>query len=209
MTPVFSPPPSPSGPPRVLLGALGDRMCEVAGEVADGVLLHPFCTTRYARERQLPAVARGLARAGRDRAGFEVGLSPFVVTGPDEESMEAMRGAVRLQIAFYGSTPTYRPVLELHGWGEAQDELNALARRGLWGEMAGVITDEILDAFAVQAPLDGLAPALAERYAGLADRMSFHAPWDGQRERWPALLDELRAATAGSGPTPPRAPARP
>jgi probable F420-dependent oxidoreductase len=190
MTPFFSPAPSPTGPPRVFLGALGDRMSEVAGEVADGVLLHPFTTPRYLRERQLPAVARGLARAGRERAGFEVGISPFVITGPDEASMDAMRQAVRLQLAFYGSTPAYRPVLELHGWGEIQDELNALSRRGRWAEMGDVVTDEILEAFAVQAPLDRLAGALAERYAGLADRLSF-AP-SGDRGRWPALLDELR-----------------
>jgi probable F420-dependent oxidoreductase len=207
MTPMFSPPPSPFGPPRVFLGALGDGMCEVAGEVADGVLLHPFGTARYLRERQLPAVTRGLVRGGRERATFEVGISPFVVTGPDEATMAAMRDAVRLQIAFYGSTPAYRSVLELHGWGAAQDDLNGLARRGRWAEMAGVVTDEMLAAFAVEAPLDRLAPALGERYAGLADRMSFHAPWDGRRDRWPALLAEVRAATAASGPTtPPAAP---
>ncbi len=198
MTPFFSPPPSPQGPPRVLLGALGDRMCEVAGEVADGVLLHPFTTPRFVRERQLPAVGRGLARAGRDRPGFQVGLSPFVVTGPDEAAMEASRQSVRMQLAFYGSTPAYRPVLDLHGWGEAQEELNRLSKRGLWAEMGAVITDEILDVFAVEAPLDRIAGALAARYGGLADRMSFHAQWEGQRERWPALLDELRAGVGAA-----------
>ena len=196
MTPFFSPPPSPHGPPRVHLGALGDLMCQVAGEVADGALLHPFTTPRYVRERQLPAIEHGLASAGRSRTGFEVGISPFVITGPDEASMAGMREAVRLQLAFYGSTPAYRPVLDLHGWGEVQDRLNSLSKRGSWGDMGEVITDEILATFAVEAPLDGVAAALAERYGGLADRMSFHVPWDGQRDRWPALLDELRAATA-------------
>ena len=195
MTPFFSPAPSLAGPPRVFLGALGDRMSEVAGEVADGVLLHPFTTPRYLRERQLPAVARGRARGGREGTAFEVGISPFVITGPDEASMDAMRQAVRLQLAFYGSTPAYRPVLELHGWGGLQDELNALSRRGRWAEMGDLVTDEILDTFAVQAPLDRLASALAERYAGMADRLSF-AP-SGDRERWPTLLDELRRALAG------------
>ena len=193
MTPFFSPSPSPYGPPRVYLGALGDRMCEVAGEVADGVLLHPFTTASYMKDRQLPAVERGLKGAGRSRESFEIGISPFVVTGPDEESMNAMRQATRQQIAFYGSTPAYRTVLEHHGWGDVQDELNALSKRGAWSEMAALITDEILDAFAVQAPYDGVAAALAGRYAGLADRMSFFSQWGDDRDRWPALLDELRA----------------
>jgi len=201
MTPFFSPPPSPCGPPRVFLGALGDRMCEVAGEVADGAMLHPFTTPRYLRERQLPAIERGLATAGRDRAaaGFEVGISPFVITGPDEESMAGMRQSTRLQLAFYGSTPAYRSVLELHGWGAAQDELNALSKRGRWTEMSAVITDEILATFAVEAPLDGVAAAVGERYGGLADRLTFHAPWEGQRERWPGLLEELRRAAGAAG----------
>lgn len=193
MTPFFSPPPSPYGPPRVFLGALGDRMCEVSGEVSDGVLIHPFTTAGYIRDRQLPAIERGLASAGRARGGFEIGISPFVVTGPDEQAIDAGRHAVKQQIAFYGSTPAYRPVLEHHGWGDVQDELNALSKRGRWTEMAAVITDEILDAFAVQATYDTVADALAERYAGLADRMSFLSQWGADRDRWRALLDALRA----------------
>ena len=195
MTPFFSPPPSPYGPPRVFLGALGDRMCEVSGEVSDGVLIHPFTTAGYIRDRQVPAIERGLASAGRAREGFEIGLSPFVVTGPDEQAMDAARHAVKQQIAFYGSTPAYRPVLEYHGWGDAQDELNALSKRARWTEMAAVITDEILDAFAVQARYDRLADAVAARYAGLADRMTFSSQWGADRDRWPALLDALRAGS--------------
>jgi probable F420-dependent oxidoreductase len=168
MTPFFAPPPSPYGPPRVFLGALGDRMCEVAGEVADGVLLHPFSTDRYVRERALPAVERGLARAGRGRDAFEFGLTPFVATGPDEEAVAEALSAIRMQIAFYGSTPAYRTVLELHGWGEAQDELNALSKRGRWTDMA--------------------------RCAGVADRLQFFAEWHSDRESWLALLEEIRTS---------------
>jgi probable F420-dependent oxidoreductase len=200
MTPFFSPPPSAHGPPAVYLGALGDRMCEVAGEVANGVALHPFTTARYVRERQIPAVERGLARADRSRADFTIGLSPFVATGTDESAVAATREAVRQQISFYGSTPAYRPVLELHGWGGAQDELNTLSKRGRWGEMAEVISDEMLDTFAVQATLDELPEALGRRWAGLADRITFYAQWDDHsRQRWPALLDELRGAVGAAG----------
>jgi probable F420-dependent oxidoreductase len=197
MTPFFSPAPSAFGPPRVYLGALGDRMCEVAGEVADGVALHPFTTAAYVRDRQLPALERGLARAGRTRAEVAVGLSPFVISGADEGELEAARSAVRMPIAFYGSTPAYRSVLEHHGWGAAQDELNALSKRGQWAEMAGVITDEMLTEFAVEASLDRLPEALGERWAGLADRMSFRLPPDARaREGWPEMLDRLRRAVA-------------
>jgi probable F420-dependent oxidoreductase len=194
MTPFFAPPPSPYGPPRVFLGALGDRMCEVAGEVADGVLLHPFSTDRYVRERALPAVERGLARAGRGRDAFEFGLTPFVATGPDEEAVAEALSAIRMQIAFYGSTPAYRTVLELHGWGEAQDELNALSKRGRWTDMAEVITPEMLDTFVVQAPYDRLPKALAARCAGVADRLQFFAEWHSDRESWLALLEEIRTS---------------
>jgi len=197
MTPFFSPGPSTFGPPRVFLGALGDRMCEVAGEVADGVLLHPFSTDRYVRERALPAVERGLARAGRARDRFEFGITPFVATGPDEEAVRRALAPIRQQISFYGSTPAYRTVLELHGWGETQDELNALSKRGRWSDMADLITDEMLDVFVVQAPLDRLAEALGRRAAGVADRLQFFSPWDADRDAWRALLVDIENA-AGS-----------
>jgi len=197
MTPFFSPGPSLFGPPRVFLGALGDRMCEVAGEVADGVLLHPFATDRYVRERALPAVERGLARAGRSRDSFEFGITPFVATGPDEEAVRRALAPIRQQIAFYGSTPAYRIVLELHGWGETQDELNALSKRGRWSDMAELVTDEMLDAFVVQAPLDRLAEALGRRAAGVADRLQLFSPWGADRDAWRALLKDIESA-AGS-----------
>jgi probable F420-dependent oxidoreductase len=199
MTPFFSPGPSSVGPPRVFLGALGDRMCEVAGEVADGVLLHPFSTERYVRERALPAVERGLVRAGRSREGFEFGVTPFVATGPDEEAVRQALGPIRQQISFYGSTPAYRVVLELHGWGETQDELNALSKRGRWAEMANLITDEMLDAFVVQAPYDRLPEALGTRVAGAADRFQFFSPWGEDRDAWRALLRSIESAA--SSPT--------
>ncbi len=195
MTPFFSPPPSPAGPPRVFLGALGDRMCEVAGEVADGVLLHPFCTARYVRERALPAVERGLARANRRREDFELSITPFVATGTGPGEVHDALAGIRQQIAFYGSTPAYRTVLELHGWGPVQDELNALSKRGRWADMAGLITDEMLDQFVVQAPRDRLAVALAQRCGGLADRMQFFAPRRGaDPDEWHGLLTAIRDA---------------
>lgn len=169
MTPMFTPTNTEYGPPAVMLAAVGSRMTEVAGEVADGLIAHAFTTKRYMEEVTLPAVARGLERAGRARADFEVACPVFVVTGEDDAAFEASRQATCQQIAFYGSTPAYRPVLELHGWGDLQEELNRLSKQGKWVEMGERIDDEILDAFAIVAGPDTVGDELRARYAGVID----------------------------------------
>jgi probable F420-dependent oxidoreductase len=174
MTPFFSPGPSEFGAPKVWLAAVGERMTEVAGEVADGVIVHAFTTERYLREVTLPNLERGLAKAGKSRDAFEISGPIFIVTGATEEKMAKATQSTKQQIAFYGSTPAYRPVLELHGWGEVGDELNAMSKRGLWVEMADLITDDILDAFAVVAEPDEVAGTLHARYGLLLDRVSFY-----------------------------------
>lgn len=194
MTPFFSPPPNPYGAPKVFLAAVGERMTEVAGEVADGIIIHGFTTERYVKEVTLPAVERGLAKAGRDRASFEVSGPLFVVTGANEEQMAGARRAVQQQIAFYGSTPAYRGVLELHGWGDLQTELNTLSKQGEWVKMGELIDDEILSTFAVVAEPEGVGAELKKRYGGVVDRCSFYAPYESDPERWRAVVDDLRAA---------------
>ncbi len=177
MTPFFAPPPNPYGMPKVWLAAVGPYMTEVAGEVADGMLLHAFTTERYVREVTIPALERGFAKAGRTRDGFEISGPLFVVTGLTEQArVEAAKGT-KQQIAFYGSTPAYRPVLEAHGWGEVGDELNTMSKRGLWVEMGDLITDEMLDAFAVVAEPEDVAPTLRARFGPLVDRISFYTPY--------------------------------
>jgi len=171
MTPMFAPTNTQYGPPRVYLAAVGPLMTEVAGEVADGLIAHGFTTERYLREVTLPAIDRGLARAGRSRSEFSVTCPVFVVTGADERAWQASRAAVCKQIAFYGSTPAYRGVLELHGWGALQTELNRLSKLGQWDAMGNLIDDAILDAFAVVAPPDQIAARLLQRYAGAIDRV--------------------------------------
>jgi probable F420-dependent oxidoreductase len=153
MTPFFSPGPNPYGPPKVFLAGVGQHMTEVAGEVCDGFLVHPFTTERYLKEVTLPALERGMAKSDRKRAEYETSGTAFVITGTDQEK-EAARGLVKSQVSFYGSTPAYRPVLELHGWGDLQTELNGLSKQGKWGDMANLIDDEILHTFAVECDLD-------------------------------------------------------
>jgi probable F420-dependent oxidoreductase len=168
MTPFFNPGPNPYGPPKVFLAAVGEKMTEVAGEVCDGLLAHGFTTERYLKEVTIPALERGLAKAGRSRENFEVSYPAFVVT--DEKSDQG----VRQQIAFYGSTPAYRPVLELHGWGDLQTELNALSKQGEWVQMGRLITDDIRGAFAVEGAPEDLPKRIMAKVGGVVDRVSFY-----------------------------------
>lgn len=171
MTPMFTPEAQSYGTPPIFLAAVGERMTEMCGEVADGLLAHAFTTRRYLDEVTLPTLQRGLSRAGRSRADVAVACPVFLVTGTDEKSMAAAAVATRKQIAFYASTPAYRPVLELHGWGDLQTELRQLSLDGRWDEMGTLISEDILAAFAVVAPADSLALALRQRCAGAIDRV--------------------------------------
>jgi probable F420-dependent oxidoreductase len=193
MTPFFDPGPNPHGAPTIQLAAVGEKMTEVAGEVADGVILHAFTTERYVREVTLPALERGFAKAGKTRDDFEISGPMFVVSGTNDDELErAMRGT-REQIAFYGSTPAYRGVLELHGWGDLQDELNRLSKRGEWKAMGDLITEDVLDAFAVVAVPEDVPAAMLARYDGIVDRLQFYAPYRSDPERWKQVLAGFRA----------------
>jgi probable F420-dependent oxidoreductase len=201
MTPMFSPGPLESGPPRVLIAAVGDAMTRVAGEVADGLIVHSFTTRRYIREVTLPTLGHGLARGGRAREDFELVYAPFVVTGADERAMAASAGVARERIAFYASTPAYRPVLELHGLGDLQGELNALARRGEWQAMGGLIDDSVLSEFAVVAPLDELPAAYARWVGGLADRTGFTPQGTMDADAARELIASVRASAEAAART--------
>ena len=196
MTPFFDPGPSEYGQPRVFLAGVGERMTQVAGEVADGMIVHPFTTERYVREVTLPAIERGLSRVARSRARFEVSGPVFVATGTNAQEIEAATRATRQQIAFYGSTPAYRPVLALHGWGELGDELTAMSKRGEWVAMGEQISDEILETFAVVAAPDEVATRLLARYGGLLDRVSLTLPPGTDRDVARATVASLRGTRA-------------
>jgi len=190
MTPFFNPGPSPYGAPRVLLAGVGQAMTRVAGEVADGFLCHGFTTERYLREVTLPALTQGRG----DLAGFEVSGSPLVVTGRTEEEMNEARRGVREQIAFYGSTPAYRPVLERHGWGALSDELHALSRQGRWGQMGTLVDDQVLDAFAVTAEPGQVAAELLRRYGDIMTRMTLYTPYAIDAAVTQRIAADLRGA---------------
>jgi probable F420-dependent oxidoreductase len=172
MTPAFDPGPNPFGPPPVFIGGFGPRMIEVAGEVADGLIVHPFNTRRSLQELVLPALERGRATSGRQPADVEITWVQMIVTwANDEEQSTAMR-SVRDQLAFYGSTPAYAPVLELHGYGDLHPELNRLSKAGAWDTMARLIPDDLVEQIAVVGPRSDIAAMVSERTSGIADTVS-------------------------------------
>jgi probable F420-dependent oxidoreductase len=176
MTPFFNPGPSPYGLPRILLGGVGPRMTEVAGEVADGFMVHPFTTEKFMRETTVPALERGLAASNRERDDFEIAFPLMVIVADDEQQLEAGRTSMRPRLAFYGSTPAYRIVLDAHGWGDLQSELNRLSKDGDWATMSTLITDDIVDAFVVQGQPEEIGPLVRKRYGDIVQRVSFDTP---------------------------------
>lgn len=193
MIPAFDPGPNPFGPPPIYTAGVGPLMTEVAGEVADGFFGHPFNTRASLLQNVMPAIERGLAKSGRSRADVELIFATLVVTADTEEDFERVVLAARKQLAFYGSTPAYRPTLDVHGWGELHVELNRLSKQNRWDDMTGLIGDEVLEEIAVVGPRDEIAGKLRARLDGIADGVSLthnRAPDPGH---WADVVAELRS----------------
>lgn len=195
MTPFFHPGPNPHGAPSVWLAGVGPRMTAVAGEVADGFLLHPFHTEAFLRETTLPALEAGLARAGRRRDELAVSAQVLVVTGHDRAESARADQAVRAQIAFYASTPAYRPVLDSAGRGALHAPLNRLSKRGQWAEMAALVDDDLVAAVALRGEPEEIADQAQARFGGMAERVSFVVP---SAPEDPALVAEIARAVRRS-----------
>jgi len=194
MTPFFQPEPLPSGPPPLFLAGVGPKLTEVAGEVADGFLVHPFHSPEFLRAETLPALERGLAKSGRTRAELAVSCQTIVAMGANDVQVEAARQKARGQISFYGSTPAYQGVLAHHGYATLQPELNRLSKQGRWSEMMGLVDDELFDAIAVSGTPAEVGRRLRARNAGFADRttlMLYDETGDPD-----AVVDLIQAADA-------------
>lgn len=191
MTPVFDPGPNAFGLPPIFVAGVGPKMTEVAGEVADGYFVHPFHTRAFAEQQTLPALTRGLATAGRARADFTVSCQIILAAGDDDATLTRAIAGAKAQISFYASTPAYRPVLECHGRGALQEELNALSKRGAWLEMAGKIDDALLDEIAVVGHREEIAAKLRARCHGFADRVSLVAPYAPDPDLWADVVRAL------------------
>lgn len=192
MIPAFDPGPNPFGRPPIWLGGVGPRMIETAGEVADGFIAHPFATRRSLTEHVLPALARGLDRAGRSRADFHVVCATIVVTAEREDELARIRRAVKKQLAFYGSTPVYRSTLDCEGYADLHAELNRLSKDGRWDAMTDCIDDRLLDAVAVVAPRAEVAARIRSRLADLADGVSLTNNRAPDPTHWADVVAALR-----------------
>ena len=195
MTPFFTPDRAELagfGTPKIYLAGVGEKMTEVCGEVCDGFICHGFTTEKYLREVTIPALERGRAKAGKTLEGFDIVGPSFVVSGANEEELAAAAAGTRQQIAFYGSTPAYKGVLDIHGWGGLQDELNTLSKQGKWVEMGNLITDDILNTFAVVGEPETIAPELHRRYGDVISRISFYAPYKADPARWKPVIEAIK-----------------
>lgn len=172
MAPTFTPKLSPYGVPKIYLAGVGPLMTEVCSEVADGYFLHPFHTDHSLSTLTMPAIQRGLDKANKLRTDFEISAQVITATGINDEAIEAAIASARSQIAFYASTPAYRPVLECHGWQDMQPELNKMTKAGDWAGMASVIDDDALNAIAVVGTPDEVAAQMKQRFGGVAERIS-------------------------------------
>ncbi len=193
MTPFFTPTNNEFGAPRVFLAAVGPMMTEVAGEVADGIIIHAFTTEKYLRETTLPALDRGFAKVGKKREDFEISYPVFVATGTNEEELEQAKVATRQQIAFYGSTPAYKPVLESIGVGDMQSDLNAMSKQGRWEEMGKLIDTDVLEAFAVIGEPQTIPEQILSRYGDIVDRTAAAYAHISKADRT-GIIDKLTAA---------------
>ena len=192
MTPFFNPGPNRYGKPRIFLAAVGNVMTEVAGEVADGLICHGFTTRRYFDEVTRPALERGRAKVGRTLDGFEISGPMFVVTGRERRWPRPPRAcAADRLLRLHARLPAGARAAR---WGELQDELNRLSKEGRWGEMGDLVDDEVLNTFAVVAPIDEVADALRERWGGALTRLSFYAPYETDDDRWDAVMASLKSA---------------
>jgi probable F420-dependent oxidoreductase len=186
MTPFFTPPMHDHWRIPIYLSGLNRQISRLAGELCEGFIVHPFHTARYLREQVMPNIEQGLGRAGRRRQDFSIASTVFVILGTSDEERAREREAIRRQLAFYASTRTYKPVFDLHGWGEVTLRLNELAAKGEWERMTAEVSDEIVDTFAMTGSPAEIRRQVEARYDGLLDRVAFYhwntAPGPAWRE---------------------------
>jgi len=192
MTPMFNAGPLDYPAPPIMLGALGPKMTSVAGEMADGLIVHPFNTVAFLQEQQLPAVDKGLAASNRSREDFLFQVTAICVTGKTEEEYKAAYESVRGLLAFYGSTPAYRPPMEAVGYGDLQPELNRMTKENRWDELPSLVDDSFVKHFAVCGEPHEIAPQLIEKYGDFANRLSIYAPYQSHPDVWPQVIGDLK-----------------
>ncbi|MDJ0273931.1 MAG: TIGR03617 family F420-dependent LLM class oxidoreductase [Nitrososphaerota archaeon] len=178
----------------VYVAAVNRGMCRLAGELCDGVHVHPLNSPRYIREVMLPAIREGAERAGRRPEEVKLSATVFTAIGSDDEEVRRSEELVRRMIAFYASTPAYRTILALYGWERVGEELSGLAREGKWDEMARLVDDEMMREFSVSGRPSRVAQEIVRRYRGLLESVSVSVPFDGRSSWWPELVRSFRSS---------------
>lgn len=192
MTPMFDAGPNPYGIPPVYLGALGPKMTELAGEVADGWIVHPFNNPVFLRDVGLPALRVGQAKRSSQQ-DFCISVTAMIITGETEQAFNAAKESVRSLLGFYGSTPAYKPPMDAIGKGDLQPLLNRLSKEGQWQQLASYVDDEFLQAFAIMGEPSQIAGMLKQRYGDLADRLSIYAPYAAPDSLWQSIIADIKA----------------
>lgn len=189
MTPFFTPSPIKHADIPIFIAGVNKGLCRLAGESANGFHAHPYHSPRYLKEVVIPSIAEGAQRTDRDASDVQLSVTCMVATDPGEKEF------TRSQISFYASTPTYRPVMELHGWGDLADRLRDHSRRGEWAEMTALVSDEIVETFAIVSDPAELGEALLSRYSGLADRVTIYTPFfPGDRDAfWRDIVSKINS----------------
>lgn len=192
MTPTFSPGVNPYGAPKIYAGGFGPKMTASVAEVADGFIVHPFHTAASVQQITLPAIAAGLGAGNRDRKAIDLAVNLIVGTGETDAALRSAVEKVRKQIAFYASTPAYKPVLDVHGMGDLQPRLNSLSKEGQWDAMSALIPDELLHAVAVVCPRDEMASRIRQRCEGVFDRVNLVARYTSDASGWADVVTALK-----------------
>jgi probable F420-dependent oxidoreductase len=192
MTPMFNPGPNPYGVPPIMLGALGPKMTEVAGEVADGLIVHPFNSMPFLEEHALPAVKRGLEKSNRTLSDFTLQVNAIVITGETDEEYQAAEKSVKSLLGFYASTPAYAPPMEAVGLGDLQPKMNALSKEGKWDELGNYVNDHFVDSFCTRGKPEDIAAKLKAKYGSYADRLAIYAPYAAPDAMWAKIIKELK-----------------
>ena len=194
MTPMFNPGPNPYGVPPILLGVLGPKMTEVAGEVADGLIVHPFNSMPFLENHALPAVRRGLEKSGRGFDDFTLQVNAIIITGETEAEYLAAEKSVKGLLGFYASTPAYIPPMDAVGLGDLQPIMNRLSKEGKWDELGSYVNDEFVDAFCTRGKPEEIAGKLKAKYGAYADRLAIYAPYAAPDEMWKKIISELKSS---------------
>ena len=194
MTPMFHPGENPYGKPPILLGALGPIMTEVAGEVADGIIMHPFNNQVFIEQHALPAVRKGLAKADKSESEFIMSLGAMIATGETEEAMQAAKASIKGLLGFYASTPAYIPPMAAIGYADLQPEANRLTKEGKWEQLAELIDDTFFEEFCMYDEPQNIAARVAKKYGTLPDRLSLYTPYATPAGFWKPIIEQIRGS---------------